>query len=300
MLFSTLSINKDINDFHKLPLFDNKIAMKKYFCLLTIILVAVSVRSQDVANYSALLLDLDGQGNYVRGAKKSDLEIPQSYISGDKVIMKSGSAIIMLFSGDEIQVEQGAEIQIPGEGLAENQDVKNLVNAARSNHGLLAQTGAAYSLRGQNSALPAKSKILDTQKTFLKFDYGNADDMNISFKIIDSQTQKVIFEKDSVCDTLVSLAQVPFVKGKSYYWTISGTPDNRPGMGVLEFPGEEETSQLQKFDSMKSNLEYISAIGYYYDKGYFFEAYNLIQEAIKSFPEMDIYPVILDNLLSEY
>lgn len=274
--------------------------MKKYFYLLLLVFISVSVWSQNVADYSALLLNLDGQGNYIRGTKKSELTIPQSYISGDKVTMKSGYAIIMLFNGDEIKVKEGAEVQIPKEVPEENQDVLNLVNAAKSNRGLLAQTGAAYSLRGKNNTLPTKSKVLDTQKVFLKFNYGNVDDINLSLKIIDSQTQKVIFEKDSIQDTLVSLAQVPFVKGKSYYWTISGTPDNRPGMGVLDFPGEEETSQLRKFDSLESNLEYISAIGYYYDKGYFFETYYLIQEAIKSFPEMDIYPVILGNLLSEY
>lgn len=274
--------------------------MKKYLYLLTIFIIPVSVRSQDVANYSALLLNLNGQGNYIRGSKESDLEIPQSYISGDKVMMKSGSALIMLFSGDEIQVAEGAEIQIPEEKPAENQDVINLVNAAKSNHGLLAQTGAAYSLRGQNNTLPAKSKILDPQKAFLKFSYGETDTNNLSLKIIDSQTQKVIFEKDSIHDTIVSLAQAPFVKGKSYYWTITGSPDNRPGMGVLDFPAEQETASLRIFDSLKSNMEYISAIGYYYDKGYFFETYNIIQEAIKSFPEMDIYQVLLGNLLSEY
>jgi hypothetical protein len=275
--------------------------MKKYFYLLTIIIVGpVLVRCQDVDNYSALLLNLDGQGNYIRGAEESQLEIPQSYISGDKVMMKSGSALIMLFSGDEIQVGEGAEIQIPEEMSTKNQDVVNLASAAKSNHGLLAQAGAAYSLRGQNNTLPAKSKILDPRKTFLKFSDEETDTVNLSLKVIDSQTQKVIFEKDSIHDTIVSLAEAPFVKGKSYYWTITGSPGNRPGMGVLDFPGEQETGNLRTFDSLKSNMEYISAIGYYYDKGYFFEAFSLIQAAIKSFPEMGIYQVLLENLLSEY
>jgi hypothetical protein len=273
--------------------------MKRYCYILFFSIICYVASAQEKLDYSAILLNLDGMGNYTRGSVQSRLEIPQSYISGDKLSMHQGDALIMLFNGEEIELTVGSEVLIPNNIKVESKEVKDLAKGSNLNHGLMTQSGAAYSLRGKNNTIPSKSKIINPEKVFLMFQYENNEEINLSLKLIDSQTQKILYQRDSITDTIVYLSDVPFVQGKSYYWTISGTPDNRPGMGVLEYSKELEIKKLRTFDSFKSNLDYLTAISYYHNKGYFYEAYELIQKAMAIYPELDIYKILLNNLMAE-
>lgn len=273
--------------------------MKRLYSILVSMALCYGAIAQGKVDFSAILLNLNGSGNYVRNDIQSAIEIPQSYASGDKLFMQEGAALIMLLNGEEMEVTKGTELQIPKHVKVESREVKNMAAGANLNHGLMAQSGAAYTLRGKNNTVPAKSRIIDPQKVFLKFQYEKDQDFNLSLKLIDSQTQKILYQQDSITDTLIYLSNIPFVQGKSYYWTVSGTPDNKPGMGVLEYSTELEIKQLRSFNSLKSNLNYITAIGYYHDKGYFYEAYELVQKAMVMYPDLDIYPILLNNLITE-
>jgi hypothetical protein len=276
-----------------------KMKYMKGFTVLLSLFISYAAAAQHKLDFSAILLNLDGKGNYVRNDLKSEMELPQSYVSGDKLVMQQGEALIMLLNGEEMEVSEGAEVQIPKNVKAESKEIKNMAKGANLNHGLLAQAGAAYSLRGKNNTVPVKSKILDPNKAFLKFQYDKEQDFSLSLKIIDSQTQKILFQQDSITDTLIYLTDIPFTRGKSYYWTISGTPDNKPGMGILAYSTELEEKQLRTFDSFKTNLDYITAIGYYHENGYFYKAYELIQKATVLYPELDIYRILMNNLMGE-
>lgn len=272
--------------------------MKRYYFLLMIVVCYTAIAQQKL-DFSAILLNLNGSGNYVRNDLQSALALPQSYVSGDKLVMQEGEALIMLLNGEEMEVSEGAEIQIPTNVKIVSKEIKNMAKGANLNHGLMAPSGAAYSLRGKNNTVPVKSRIIDPQNIFLKFQYDEEMDFNLSLKIVDSQTQKILYQQDSITDTLIYLPDIPFVKGKSYYWTISGTPDNKPGMGVLEYSTDFEVSKLRTFDSFKTNLDYITAIGYYHGQGYFYEAYELIRKAMVLYPDLDIYRILLNNLMDE-
>ncbi len=273
--------------------------MKRYCYILFFSIIYCTAFPQGKLDYSAMLLNLEGMGNYTRGNEQSILEIPQSYISGDKLSMQHGEALIMFFNGEEMEITEGSEVQIPENIKVVSKEVKDLAKGTDMDHGLLAQSGAAYSLRGKNSTIPAKSRIISPEKVFLKFQYEKGEKINLSLKLIDSQTQKILFQRDSINDSILYLSNIPFVPGKSYYWTISGAPDNKPGMGVLEYSTELEIQKLRTFDSFKSNLDYITAISYYHDKGYFYETYELIQKAMAIYPELDIYKILLNNLMVE-
>lgn len=263
------------------------------------ILLCVAGSAQDVQNYTALLLNLNGEGLYIRGTHQNSLEIPQSYIGGDLVRLSQGEALIMFLSGDEITINEGGEVYIPNGTSLDQANHGRSSRHVKFSHKLLSQSGAAYRLRGENASFPTKSKFIKPEEVFIRLQ-GDIDlSGNLVMEIKDTESQKVIFKTTSIHDTILYLSEVPFIPGRTYYWTLSGAQHMKPNMGVLAYSSEQTVQQLETFDTLQSNLEYIAAIEYYFDKGYCYKAYHLLQEAIQKYPTIKLYRSILNNLLSD-
>jgi hypothetical protein len=289
-------------NYQKLHNFPDKILfipMKKTTILLLLSFFYATSYCQNDTKYSALLLNLEGEGIIKRSSQTFELQMPQFFTTGDNLTLKKGNALIMLFSGEEVHLKANSNYKIPENINKQASDVQKLSEGISSDYGLLAQAGAAYSIRGIPQVYPLKSRLLNVRNAILRVAVEETDSLSPVIKVIDSQTQKVLFEKPLTNDSTIMLSDVPFQEGCSYYWTISGMGDNQPRLGSIIIPDKTELSQLKNFQQPSSNLDYITAISYYYNNKYFFEALALTEQAIEKFPDVEIYRLFLENLKNE-
>lgn len=272
---------------------------KKKNLLLLVSLIIIPLCSPAQSNYTAMILSLRGEGVILRDAQEEKIEVPQRFIPGDELSIKSGNAIIMLFSGQEIPLSAVSYFTIPKEDNTSRSQIAELANNSNADQSLLAQSGVAFRIRGKSNVFPRSSKILSKENIVLRIAYENPKKLNLGLKLIDSQTQKVIFEADNISDSLVSLAEAPFIEGRSYYWTLSNTPNGRPELGTIIVPENIESGKPAQADLPKTNFEYINAISAHYNNKFYFDAYALINEAKQKFPDVTIYNLLLENILTE-
>ena len=70
-------------------------------------------------------------------------------------------------------------------------------------------------------------------------------------------------------------------------------------MGTIVILAESKSKRLSEIPEPQTHFEYMNTISSYYNEGYYFDTYILIQQAIAQYPEFKIYPVLLENLLLE-
>jgi hypothetical protein len=272
--------------------------ISKIFSVILLVFV-LTANGQNTDNFTAMILSLDGEGVIIRNAKEQALELPQRYFPGDVLSVKRGNAVIMLFSGEEIPLAAVSNYTIPVEESVNSSELYEMANDNKADQSLLAQAGLAYSIRGKSNVFPMKSKVLNSENVILHLAYANPKELNLGLKVIDAKTQKVVFEKESISDSIISLTDVLWTEGKSYYWTLSNTPDGKPEMGTIVIPGNNESQNYLNPKEPQTHFEFMNTISSYYNGRYYFDAYALIQKAIAEYPGFEIYTVLLENLLLE-
>jgi hypothetical protein len=155
----------------------------------------------------------------------------------------------------------------------------------------------AYRIRGISNVFPMKSKVLKTENVVLRLQYENLEELDLGLKVVDSKTQKVLFEKDAISDSIISLTNVDWKEGKSYYWTLSNTPSGKPEMGTIVIAAKDEIEKFNDIQEPQTHFEYLNAISIFYNNRYYFDTYILINKAIEKYPDFKIYQVLLKNLL---
>lgn len=269
----------------------------KIKALLCLLIITAATYAQQGSSYNAMILSLDGNGTLSRGSEEITMELPQSYMPGDILSIKNGDAIVLLFSGLEVSLSAVSYFTVPVENTGDETALSAMANTNNSKN-LLSQSGAAYQIRGKSNVFPMNSKVIDTENILLYLNYKNIGEQQLHLKVINSSTQKVVFEKASISDSIISLADVPFEKGKSYYWTLSNTPAGKPEMGTIIISKEgEKYSTLQELP--ETHFETINAISELYNNKYYFDAYALLSQCIKAYPDYDIYTTLRENLLLE-
>lgn len=261
--------------------------------------VIMAVNGQSAGNFTAMILSLDGEGVIIRNSKEKPLELPQRYFPGDELSVKRGNAIVMLFSGEEIPLAAVSSYTVPNEQVSGASELYEMANDDKADQSLLAQSGTAYRIRGKSNVFPLKSKVLNTDNVILQLTYENVAELKLGLKVIDGKTQKVVFEKESISDSIISLAEVNWAEGKSYYWTLSNTPNGKPEMGTIVIPAKNDSPSLTQISEPKSHFDYMNLISVYYNNRYYFDAYVIIKEAIEKYPDFKIYYSLLENLLLE-
>ncbi|MBN2521936.1 MAG: hypothetical protein JXB24_01615 [Bacteroidales bacterium] len=273
--------------------------MKSRFLAILLTGMIVSAYGQNSGNFTAMILSLDGNGVILRNSKKIPLELPQSYFPGDELSLMKGNALIMLFSGEEIPLAAVSSYKIPPEDNSVSSELYEMANDSRTGQSLLAQSGTAYRIRGKSNVFPIKSKVLKTDDVILRLYYKNPEELNLGLKVIDSQTQKVIYEMENVADSLISLADAHWIEGRSYYWTLSNTPNGKPEMGTIVIPAKDESENFNTIAEPDTHFEYLNAISNLHNNLYYFDACALIEKAIARYPDFKIYRILKENLLLE-
>lgn len=243
-----------------------------------------------------MILSLDGDGVFTRNGEELSMELPQSYLPGDVLSVQNGNATILLFSGQEVPLSAVTYYTVPADATTASNALSNMANTS-GNRNLLTQTGAAYQIRGKSSVFPMNSKVYNTKQIVLLFKYPKTDSLNLSLKVLNSSTQQVVYEQTSINDSLISLADVEFIPGKSYYWTISNTPSGKPEMGTIVVA--KDTNNVDTDTLPKSHFETMNAVSELYTNKFYFEAYAILSKCIETYPGYAIYRNMLENIMNE-
>ena len=88
--------------------------MRKIGLYCSLLLISVISFGQGSQDFVAMLFSLDGEGEYTRDGNSEVLIVPQNYKKGDKILLSSGTATLMLFSGDEVNLKANEEYTVSG------------------------------------------------------------------------------------------------------------------------------------------------------------------------------------------
>lgn len=243
-------------------------------------------QAQEQGDYSAIILSLEGDGELSRSSQKSELEFPQRFMPGDVITIKNGSAVVMLFSGEEIALSAVSDYTVPTDNTDYNSSLSAMAN--RSSQNLLTQSGAAYVLRkpGILDLFPQNSKVFDKNNIILRTNTENPDKALYRIEIKDERTQKVIYKADSLKGGHIHLSDIEYITGRTYYWNLRDLSTNESALGTIVFPVSNEI----EYTTLESNFDYINAISELYSKKYYFDAYALVLKAMEEYPNQKIYP----------
>lgn len=265
--------------------------MKKIaFILSTLIICTLSLYTQE-SNFAALLLSLSGTGQYTSESTSADLKELQMFKAGDKITLIKGNAKLMLFSGTEIDLLKQETYTVPDLAENESNELMSMANIDNPNLNILSQSSAAFMTRGpERRIFPAKSKLADTAncKLYIKSDPMPANGITIQLK--DAVTQKTVWEKSGIIDSIISIPATDLMRNKTYYWSATGF-NAMPESGTIVVAGA-----MQEKQPPTTHLERLSAIAQSYKSGYLFNAIALAAKYSKEYPQISIYSSLLAKM----
>lgn len=275
--------------------------MKKLLIYLGSFMFTLSGFAQANNEYVAMLFSLDGEGEYTHAGESAALMVPQNYMKGDKILLSSGTAILMLFSGDEVILRANEEYVLsgsPGEqGTSQNsstfQSVADLVD---EDHERISQRNAAYRVRGAFStvkAFPSVSGLIDNSYAEVVLNMDVNPNYPISFEIYDQENDELVWKIDEIRHKATSLKEVRFQPGKNYYWNLKSM--DILDMGVINVLPVPEKETLKKF-TLDKKIDYLTAYDYYKTKELMFDARHILVLAINRFEESDLFEYLLEYL----
>jgi len=252
--------------------------MKKAILLLSMFAcIHLFAQNTDSLGY---LSNLKGKGMLVRKGAELELKIPFFFLKGDLVRIISGNAILVLYNQDEVKLVAGqsysfVEDKNPRSGKG---DFLFNINSKKS--------ASSFKMRGSanQQIFPKKSKIADISKAIIHFDSRKYE--FYFFKLIDNQTKEPVYNIKDLKVDLIDLSTVPFKEGTTYEWRLK-LPEFIVE-GDLELLPEEDRAQIQTFE-LNNRASYVNAFNYYCNKECYFEALEVINAAIKAYPEDDYF-----------
>jgi len=255
-------------------------------------LVLIAIYASSFSSNVAILISLNGEGYVTRNNSKTSLKVPSTFEQSDVVSVFKGSAVIMYYSGKEVTVQAGETHTVTEvEESNTSSPLFAMVDSGTSNN-LLAQSGNIYSIRGMKHVFPSKSKLHVNDSIVLLLKLENPADLQLAISIKESKIQKEVYTS-SITDTIFQISNIPLDVGKTYHWTVSGTPQNMPELGTIVV---SETAVDAKAPETK--LEYLDAITLQYRNDYVIKALQYTIEAKEKYPDVTIFNVLYENLLN--
>lgn len=269
------------------------------YCML--LLFSITTLGQGSKDYVAMLFALDGEGVYTRDGKSENLMVPQNYLKGDKILLSSGTATLMLFSGDEITLKANEEYTVSGTtgGAGDSEKSTTLQSVSElidEDHERISQRNAAYKVRGAFSAVkafPSLSGLIDGSYAEVVLNVDVDAGFQLSLEVYDQETDEIIWYLDRIKTKEVSLRDVDFKPGKSYYWSLKAR--DVLDIGIINVWSDEKKSDLKEF-AFNEKIDYLTAYNYYKDKELMYDARHVLKVAIEKYPESDLFLYLLEHL----
>ena len=275
--------------------------MRKIVLNILLFLFSVALFGQGNQDYVAMLFSLDGEGTYTRDGNSATLVVPQNYMKGDKILLTSGTATLMLFSGDEVNLKANEEYTVSdavsgSEQSGKNPALQSVSELIDEDHERISQRNAAYKVRGAFSAVkafPSLSGLTDASKAEVVLNVDVNSNFNLALEVYDQTTDELVWKLDRIQSKEVSLKDVNFAPGRSYYWSLKAR--DVLDIGIINVLSVEQNSELKKF-TFDAKIDYINAYTYYKDIQLMYDARYVLKKAIKEYPESDLFVYLLEHL----
>jgi len=262
---------------------------------MTALLLIVSSLFCVAQNNIAVLLSVDKESYLIRKKDKVQITIPMFFLTGDKIEVKSGKVVILMGDGSEKVLHKGDKYIFRSKNrngtTVESEYVFSKISS--ENHVDNMQTTSAYSLRSNNmlSVFPLSSKVFNKKDSYI---FWNKDLDYMNFKVYDLDSDKLVWEK-KITGRSFCLNDIPVDGSGIYYWILSDDKTDLEKIGVVTFVEEAEKRKLKLFND-KSRLGLLSAYVHYSENEYWFQAVNVIDEAIKLYPDDELFVHIKRNI----
>lgn len=246
-------------------------------------------------NNIAVLLSVDKESYLVRKKEKVQVTVPMFFLTGDKIEVKSGKVVILMGDGSEKILRKGDKYIFRSKNRSRTTVESEYVfsKISSENHVDNMQTTSAYSLRSNNllSVFPLSSKVIDRKNSYI---FWNIDFESMNFRVYDLDSDSLICEK-KIGGKSICLDSLPVNEPGVYYWVLSDDKKDIEKIGVVTFVEETEKRKLKSYED-KSRLGLLSAYVHYSENEYWFQAINIIDEAIRLYPNDELFTHIRSSI----
>lgn len=249
-------------------------------------------------NNSAAFLSFNGEGNYYRSTKKTNLKFPMLFNSGDKIKLTEGNATLLIADGSEINLKAGTQYKVPH--FKKEEMLVELDASIFQDYVGQSQSNSLVSVRGDSvyfKLYPISSKLIKPEncRIFWKV---NTKQINYKFVLDNARTLEEVFKKDDFSDLKIELKSVNLLPGVEYTWTLNAKEFKLEQFGFISVLTKEERLALPAF-RFSNKMDYIKAFKYYEENEFYFDAYKLIEKASKKYPKTDLFKYILQKMNGE-
>ncbi len=239
----------------------------------------------------AFLSNLKGTAVCIRKGSEKKLKIPFYFIKGDQVKVLNGNAIVVLFTEEEVKLSKG-----------ESYTFVNTQNLKPGTKELLIynntkQSNNSYKMRAigdsKKAVFPSQSKLINPSNAIIRFSPNAKNTMGYFFTCKEKDNNKKVFELLNSDSARIDLRGANLQAGKTYSWKIKFKEHD--AFGEFVFLSQEQADQIQKFE-LNNRASYVKAYNNYCNEACYFEAYQVIEEAILNYPDDENF-IYLKSLL---
>jgi hypothetical protein len=163
-------------------------------------------------------------------------------------------------------------------------------------HERVSQRNAAYKVRGAFSAVkafPSLSGLTDGSRAEVVLNVDVNANFNLALEVFDQGTDEMVWKLDRIQSKVVSLKEVDFKPGKSYYWSLRAR--DVLDIGIINVLTEEQKGELETF-TLENKVDFLAAYDYYKANELMYDARYVLKKAIKKYPESDLFEYLLEHL----
>jgi hypothetical protein len=154
--------------------------------------------------------------------------------------------------------------------------------------------------RGVNKAIhgfPENSKLANANDARL-FIKNSETESNLSFLVSEYTSGDTLMNvplKSRI--NIIELSQLKLERGKKYYWVVL-KERSEIELGTISYCSGKEYRMMQKFE-LNSSADYVNAFVYYYESGYLFDSYAVLEQALRKYPKESAF-INLSALIQGY
>jgi hypothetical protein len=235
------------------------------------------------------LLSFKGEGTYTHENSTKQLTFPLLFNGGDKVKITKGNANLILANGNEVPLSAVNEYTVPQ--FKKEEMILELDPSVFQDYDVQSQSNSALTMRGDSANLllyPISAKVIDKNNARIFWNIQGKTPIKPGITFSDLNTLDVVYKTSDVQANEISLKNIPLKEGQEYTWTFNVKEANTEQLGIISIINNTTKAALPHF-SYSSKTDYLKAYTFYNKNEYYFDAYNVIEEACKKFPEIDLF-----------
>jgi len=248
---------------------------------------------------TAILMSLKGEGTVQRGNEHKPLGMSMLFHSGDNIKVSKGIATILIANGNEIKIAENKNYLVPI--LKRDEMLVELDPSIFQDYGVQAQSNSSITLRGDSAELilyPISSQIINKNNARIYWKVIGDVKVKPIIAFFEFPSMEMVYSSKELTDNEILLKNIPLKEGVDYTWTLKIEETGSEQIGIITALSENQKKLIPEF-SLETSLDYLKAFNYFSKNEYYFDAFNLVNEACKKFPETDLFLYLKKRMIAE-